>query len=119
MILNIQHTEQLYAIDINEDFDSMGMYTFNHPPHRLKSESCFKGIALLRNPVEFEMKNSVMEKDIDMRNFMRLYFAEKELECFTNFPASILAVSEERFYRRYAVCTDETIEADDDFKEGI
>ena len=106
MVLNVQNTQLLYAVDIGEQYEKLGIYTFNHPPHRLQTKTFFKGMALLKNPIGFEMEKSQKEKDIDMKEFMRLYFAEKELECFINFPVSVLAVNEENFYRRYLVSTD-------------
>lgn len=115
--INIQNTEKIYAIDLTDQFQNMQVYFFN-PPHVLKSPSFFKGITLFRNAIDFEMKGAIKQKEIDTTYLLRLYFNVKQMECFIPFPASIIALDDKQLYRRYAVSTKNTTEADDqDFKQ--
>ena len=46
--------------------------------------------------------------------FMSLYFADKETNATLQFPLSLLAISKDKIFRRYAVSTLEAIDKDDD-----
>lgn len=43
---------------------------------------------------------------------MNLYFAHKETELVIEFPPSVVLMTDNRMYRRYAACTVDSCEAD-------